>query len=276
MARARIHHICAQRYSRGDKHFRRIRACTQFAAEITAPAPNIIANADGIYVIVCALDGCSKAEVQEQGIRALSKLAVYDENKIAICYAGGINAIISAMFKYPSFAEIQEHGCMALWMLASDDRMKIAIVSDDGFDAIVAAMKNHASNAKVQEKGCGALWMLAANHDKKSINSNAACINAIVSAIRNYPAIAALQKWEGRVLISDFTGMSESELAALRLEYPLEERRKCSPARGSETPLGKKQTFGNEVVVMRGYDKDNNLLSAKVEVHRYGFYQATS
>lgn len=87
-----------------------------------------IAAVGGIEAVVAALTAHPEAEgVQQQGCRALGKMARNHSANHAIAAAGGIEAIVVALTTHPRAEGVQDKGCNALDHLVNDPGHQAAI-----------------------------------------------------------------------------------------------------------------------------------------------------
>eukprot|EP00961_Rhodomonas_salina_P097307 1308736-Rhodomonas_salina.1 len=108
----------------------------------------------------------TSAAVQEQGCRALLYLPSSDENKVTIRRAGGIRAVVAAVWK---------HGRQRT------SRAVVTIVREGGIKAVITGMQKHADSEKVQLGGIGALWNLACKFENKVTVAREEGIGAVIT-----------------------------------------------------------------------------------------------
>ena len=94
------------------------------------------------------------------GCGALGHFSGIDENRAHIADAGGIEAIVAALYAHPSSAPVQRNGSYALRNLARNDANRALMAEAGVIEAVLAALEAHPANPDVQRNGCAVLGNL--------------------------------------------------------------------------------------------------------------------
>ena len=99
-----------------------------------------------------------------QGCAALRNVSLdVGEGARGVIDAEGVEALATAMRRFPCVAQLQQLACSALACLAAvDEAAKRLVVQSRGCHLATAAMLRHVLVPSVQEKGCALLCNLAA------------------------------------------------------------------------------------------------------------------
>jgi phage gp16-like protein len=160
---------------------------------LQATFPTVACGISAIFHVM-ARHG-NHASLQEQGCRALCKLACNNDNNNATLVAnGGITIVVNAMRQHGDHAGVQEQGCVALLKLARSDEHRITVAANGGIDAIFRAMQRHGFHSDVQEQGCAALRVLARNRENKMTIAANDGIDLIVHTMQRHGAHAGVQE----------------------------------------------------------------------------------
>jgi hypothetical protein len=82
-----------------------------------------------------------------------------------VAAAGGIEAVVAALWEHPGTEAVQGLGCFALTNLVTDHPdNQTAVAAAGGIAAVVAALRAHPAAEAVQENGCYALGNLVHGH----------------------------------------------------------------------------------------------------------------
>ena len=132
-------------------------------------------------------------EDEEKTRKCLNQLQAFcqenEDNQEGVLKAGGIEAIVEAMDKFPSHHGIQDEACWVLGTLAINDEQKSAIAEKGGLRAIILAMYLLETNAEFQ-----ATCLEVTNHlvDDHMLNKVVVCelggISPIVTAMNEHSA----------------------------------------------------------------------------------------
>ena len=142
----------------------------------------------GVAIVLGAMKQHPRVpDVQEEGCRALSELAINHVGKTAVGDAGGIGVIIRAMKEHRMVSKVQEQACQALSILAEDDDNKKKLGKADGIDAILRSMEQHQFVPGVQERACCALSELAMDDENRKKIRDAGVIGVILRAMEEHP-----------------------------------------------------------------------------------------
>jgi hypothetical protein len=107
-------------------------------------------------------------DLQQLAIGALRNIAFgNDTNKTSIVRAGGIQAVITGMKRYPKDAKLQEQAIGALTSLCDTVGRAAVCAKQGGIETIIAALRRHASVGHIAELGCIVLCMFCDDQQLK-------------------------------------------------------------------------------------------------------------
>lgn len=151
--------------------------CTNCSAEQVVAA--MVAAPDGLYDRGVQMYGCDALRTKANNSPA---------NQAAIAEAGGIEAVTSAMSRFPDDDDMQQFGCYALGSLAADSPAnREAIAEAGGIDAVTGAMSRLPEDRWVQIRGCEALANMATDNPTNGAAIRAAGGAAAVAAAMDGP-----------------------------------------------------------------------------------------
>lgn len=111
---------------------------------------------------------CEK--VQKQACGCLCTLSSNSRNKTLIREAGGVDAIVYAMWAHYDVEALQIEACRALSSLAVNVQTNEVMIATDGeINAIISAMRRFPSSAKLQEHACVALRNFILSQDNADL-----------------------------------------------------------------------------------------------------------
>lgn len=118
----------------------------------------------------------------ESGLRALSSLAYFPENRERIREQRGIEVIVSAMGNHSQSVSVQTEGAtlLANYAFGSEENKKV-ISAGFGIDLLVTAMKTYPAERELQGRACQALRNITFN--APSILSSAGAKGAVTAAL---------------------------------------------------------------------------------------------
>ena len=125
-------------------------------------------------------------ETAEEACRALSALALDDENAVEIAAAGGIEGVLDVIRRPAADHAVARWALCAVWILARNSDNQVKIASLGGIEAVIDAMKQHPHDRGVTEQACGALWNLTSNTKNKVKIGKLGGIEAVVCAMRQH------------------------------------------------------------------------------------------
>lgn len=166
-------------------------------------ARDSIARTGGILAIVRAMETHNENTcVQVAACQALEKLALNEQNELAINDVGGVEAILGAMMGHFDCSNVQEAAWAALWNLSCGNAGNdMTIDSAGGIAAIVSAMKRHVHVASVQKNACGALANLCLDNESRlQALADADGFVAIATALQRHWSHPEVRKEAGHAL----------------------------------------------------------------------------
>jgi len=120
-----------------------------------------VAEVGGIGSLLHAMqDLASHQELQRQAVATLRNVTFGNNSRMTMAVkGGGIQAIVTAMMRFPQDADLQEQAIGCLTSLCDTVGRATVCARQGGVDAVVVAMKNHASAGHIAELGCMILCM---------------------------------------------------------------------------------------------------------------------
>lgn len=111
----------------------------------------------------------SMVQIQEDGLKAISKLKMESVNPITLIKKRVDDAVMDALLNHKDHALIQELGMAALLNLSQNSTLKGALIERGVVDLIINTLEKHEHNRKVQANAIGALRSLCSTPQNRKL-----------------------------------------------------------------------------------------------------------
>jgi Armadillo/beta-catenin-like repeat len=141
-----------------------------------------------------------EAVLQELGCAiSLSLMSNNDEIVETFVEAGGIQAIVRTMKRFPNHTGIQEHSCGTIWNLLASKQLdtKAEFEKVGGIACLISALRTMVHHAGVIEQACGAAWNLISGESAgpKNAFSEGGGMECLIAAMNAHPLHEQIQEY---------------------------------------------------------------------------------